>query len=454
MEDSRRPFTPMIQPNSPTPESSASPRGRGSKISKGGFDTSPSRKANGGKDSIGKDSKGKDVNKTSLAGSKKAPPIKEAAADTEPSKSRGGPSRKGKADKSDLDESMAYNKKSSDLMEASFKLNQQDLSDLATSRTIDEGQLGRPESQMMRAESSLSHYAQSSISETGYVPFSVEPNFGKLEPGKSQTFKVKFAPLNVNDYQARILCQIPNTEDGKVGPMIACKGRGLLPYCHMELEESDYLTAGRRDPDLPGPSGAASGIGLDQMTKVLEFNCIGLETKSTKTFEMINPTNTDYSFEWIKEDQNDAKKHDQFTCLTSSGTLISGKKFEISFEFEPNSLETQESFWKFRIPKYDLTVPFLLVGHVSEPKVLFERSHITFKQLLIGKQGREVVHLINQEKQQLTFQFDQTSCYTEGRSAVVIIEPSTGVLEPDSRMPITLSFQPREQRTHTFNFGF
>lgn len=461
MEDSRRPFTPLIQPTTPTPESSASPRGRGSKAGKGAYDSSPSRKGNGAKDSLGKDAKGgsgnsKDAQKQAqqqqaVKKQQQAPPIKEAELDA--SKSRGAPSRKGKTqDKIDLDESLALNKKSSDLMEASFKMNQPDLSDLATSRTAEEIQLiGRPESQMMRAESSLSQNAPSSITETGYVAFSVEPNFGKLEPGKTQVFKVKFAPLNVNDYQARVICQIPNGEDGKIGPMIAVKGRGLLPYCHIELEESDYITAGRRDPELPGPSGLAGGLGLDQNTKVIEFKCIGLETKSSKSFELINPTNADYTFEWVKEDQNDAKKHDQFTCVTPHGKLVSGKKYEVTFEFEPDSLETQESFWKFRIPKYDLTVPFLLVGHVSEPKVLFERSHIAFKPLLVGKQGQELVHLINQENTQLSFQFDQTSCYTEGRSAVIIVEPAFGVLEPNSKLPINLMFQPREQRAHAFN---
>jgi len=81
--------------------------------------------------------------------------------------------------------------------------------------------------------------------------------------------QVKFSPLNLNDYQARLLCHIPNTEDGRVGPMVACKGRALLPYCHVELEESDYIAAGRRDPEMPGPGGAASGLGLEPMTKVL-----------------------------------------------------------------------------------------------------------------------------------------------------------------------------------------
>lgn len=94
--------------------------------------------------------------------------------------------------------------------------------------------------------------------------------------------KVKFSPLNVNEYQARIFCAIENTEDSKNGPIIAVKGRSLLPYCHFELEESDYLTSGRRNPELPGPLGAASGLGLEPTTKVIEFKCVGLGDKEVK----------------------------------------------------------------------------------------------------------------------------------------------------------------------------
>jgi hypothetical protein len=130
----------------------------------------------------------------------------------------------------------------------------------------------RPDSQAkMRADSTIS---QTSMEQgvdsayTNYVPFSVEPAFGKIEAGKQETFKVKFCPLNVSDYQARITCQIPNVNNNCYGPVIAVKGRGLLPYCHFELEESTYIAHGRRNPELPGPNGAASGLGLDPMMKV------------------------------------------------------------------------------------------------------------------------------------------------------------------------------------------
>lgn len=284
MEDSRRPFTPLIPPETPTPEDrSLSPVG-GRSISKtskgtsatasGGAATESSasqgRKAQGGKDAAAsKDSKkdggGKQAAKKSTSKTAAAAAAAATAAGGKQAKDSKGANTAASVDKDPLDET----------------LTRPSLFDFSASLKV--GEETRPDSQaQMRAESALSVRPPSSIGETGYVPFSVEPAFGRCEPGKTIICKVKFSPLNVNDYQARLLCHIDNTEDGKFGPVVAVKGRGLLPYCHFELEESDYLTSGRRNPDLPGPSGAASGLGLEPTTKVIEFNCVGLGEKEVK----------------------------------------------------------------------------------------------------------------------------------------------------------------------------
>ncbi|RNA31836.1 hydrocephalus-inducing -like protein [Brachionus plicatilis] len=308
----------------------------------------------------------------------------------------------------------------------------------------------RPES-ANRADSSLSQNAPSTIADTGYVPFSVEPSFGKIEAGQSQTFKVKFSPLNTNEYQARIICQIPNTDEGKIGHIIPVKGRGLLPYCHFELDESDYIRSGRRNPELPGPAGAASGLGLDPNTKVIEFNSVGIGHKILKQFEIINPTNTDYHFEWTNEQQNDGKRHNQFTCVKRGGFLPSGRKTLIGFEFEPSEIGVDESFWTFSIAKFNLSIPVLLVGVCTEPRVLFDKSYVMFQPLLVGRTATQTVHIINQEDHALQFQIEQSSCYTDSRSEVVLVAPASGLVQPNSKQPICLSFTPREQRQSVFN---
>lgn len=58
---------------------------------------------------------------------------------------------------------------------------------------------------------------------------------------------------------------------------------------------------------------------------------------------------------------------------------------QVGFEFVSNTLDIVESLWCFVIPEQNITVPFLLVGHTREPNVILDRSHLSFKALLIGK---------------------------------------------------------------------
>ncbi len=44
------------------------------------------------------------------------------------------------------------------------------------------------------------------LADVGYVPFIIEPDAGSIAVGASQIFKIKFAPLDINDYQARLTC--------------------------------------------------------------------------------------------------------------------------------------------------------------------------------------------------------------------------------------------------------
>ena len=165
---------------------------------------------------------------------------------------------------------------------------------------------------------------------------------------------------------------------------------------------------------------------------------------------MLNPTSADYTFEWTCEDTRDLGV---FSCSRRVAELPSGRRLDITFEFEPRQTGpgVLESFWRFSIAAYGLHVPFLLVGRASEPRVLFDKSHVTFQPLLVGKRAYEFVHLVNHESMPITYRFDQASCYAESRSSVVLVEPAHGVLAPSSRTPVQLAYQPTEQRLDLFN---
>ena len=168
--------------------------------------------------------------------------------------------------------------------------------------------------------------------------------------------------------------------------MLGLKARSLLPYCHFELQDSDYIKGARRNPEMRGPRGAPAGTTLDPNTRVIEFNAVGANVRTRRVFHVVNPTSEPYDFVWINDDEVNPKQTPRFICKTPSGEIASGKKSEIVFEFtSPQSLELLESFWRFLVPQQNISLPFLLVGHSRDPNVAFERSHLNFKALLIGE---------------------------------------------------------------------
>ncbi|CAH1779299.1 unnamed protein product [Owenia fusiformis] len=306
--------------------------------------------------------------------------------------------------------------------------------------------------ELERPESRAGSTTPSSLSSDNmYVPFSIEPENGTILSGKKQSFTVKFSPLDVNDYEARLLCSIPNLEEGKQGPAIALKARSLLPYCHFELEASDYLTSARRNPEMRGPNGAPPGTTLDPNTRVIEFKSVGVHVKNTRKFFIVNPTNAPYTFTWMNDDEIDPKHPPMFKCLTPEGSIRRGKKQEILFEFTPTELGITESFWKFVIPEHNISIPFLLMGDAREPNIAMDRSHFNFKSLLIGHEAMETVHIVNTEDSPLYFTFAEDSTHAAAFTAHLTVEPMTGCVMPKSKTPINLFFTPTSDKEVNFN---
>lgn len=72
-------------------------------------------------------------------------------------------------------------------------------------------------------------------------------------------------------------------------------------------------------------------------------------------------------------------------CTTSKGVIEAGKKTEMSFVYRVETMELLETFWRFVVENQSVSVPFLMVCHGSEPNVSLDRSHVNFKEILIGK---------------------------------------------------------------------
>ena len=287
------------------------------------------------------------------------------------------------------------------------------------------------------------------------APFSIAPEAGTIPPGGTQQIQVSFSPEEVDSYTRRLVCACDNLEPGREPPTLALSGRATRPFCHFELSDSDYLSSGRRSPEMPGPDGSLAP--LDPSTRTIEFESLGTRVRNTRRFFIVNPTNVPYEFLWESEQElrggADVLGHRPFRCNTRKGMVQPGRKYEMVFEFTPESAETAESFWRFRIPSLKIEVPFLLAGSIAEPNVTLDRTRHNFGPRLLGQTAREVVNIVNTEHIPFAFVVDRSSFATGGprSESMVEVSPLRGTVGPNSSLPLEISFRPTLEQRYNFN---
>jgi adenylate kinase family enzyme len=187
-------------------------------------------------------------------------------------------------------------------------------------------------------------YAFSLYEEDGHAvnqeecPFSISPSSGAIDPGDNLVVTLRFSPKEDAVYNYILACTMQNLAKECKPLSVKVYGTSLRPFCHFELEESDYITSERRSPDTGSSNGVPSV--LPQNTKVIEFGSCGVKVKNTKRFYIVNPTDIPYEFEWSSESSIDQRV---FRCLTPKGLVLSNKKYEIIFEFIPESVDLKVS---------------------------------------------------------------------------------------------------------------
>lgn len=276
-------------------------------------------------------------------------------------------------------------------------------------------------------------------------PFSVSPSAGEIIPGDNSVITARFSPLEDGVYNFDAYCIIQNLPKDTKPLIIKVTGASMRPFCHFELEESDYITSERRNPDVNNSNGVPSV--LPSNTRVIELGSCGVKVRNIKRFYIVNPTSISYEFEWTTD--SDQKI---FRCLTPKGMVAPNKKFEISFEFIPETIDLKESFWKFSIIGHNISLPFLLVGQALEPNVYMDRVSINFKSLLVGRQVKETVNLVNSESIPFAFSFNETSFELGNDSTPVLrFSPVSGTIGAHSEVPIEIGFTPSAEKVFNFN---
>ncbi|XP_036144321.1 LOW QUALITY PROTEIN: hydrocephalus-inducing protein [Monomorium pharaonis] len=312
-------------------------------------------------------------------------------------------------------------------------------------------------SDLFSSSAGLTGRSSDSWLESNDLPFTIHPEKGILAPGESVECVLRFSPMDVFDYKAYLACKMENLDPELPELVIPIVGRSLLPYCHFDIPESDYLSGDRRDTKLPGPIGyQPDDNSLPEGTRVIELDVIGIGGSHVKKFRMINPTSDDYRFAWEDRTSHVEGEIPKFHCVLPKGIAEKRKQVDFAFTFLAEDVGTFESFWLFRVEKYNLEYFFLFVAMVREPSVCCSIVHLKMRPTVnilydfyastsmfsTGVNVRESASVINNEEFQIPFQITRDSLYSEGRLQCLKITPMSGTLPAKGKQIFWIEYQP------------
>ena len=266
--------------------------------------------------------------------------------------------------------------------------------------------------------------------------FSISPPYGTIPAMSDELITIRFSPIEIDEYNfKRILtCNIKDMDPTMKELNIEVSGDAERPLCHFEIQ---------------------NGIKRENGATILEFESVGMMIKNTMRFFALNPTNQGYEFEWEQQDEDLIPNANKvFKCLTPKGIIYSGKKFEMIFEYTPNSLGNHQAFWNFKITNENQPHKFILNGVTREPMIVFNVGKINFGPLLLGGRQKETIQIINEEHLPYKFSFDKESI--KGNVAYgdsLFVTPICGTLQPKSSTNIEVTFMPRVEKEFNYNLS-
>jgi hydrocephalus-inducing protein len=196
---------------------------------------------------------------------------------------------------------------------------------------------------------------------------------------------------------------------------------------------------------------------VSSATKVVQFASLGLGARVARRFEVLNPTSEAYEFFWEKTSNGSfgvesERDHSPFRCLTPRGVVAPGKRYEMAFEYAPAEGDAHERAFTFRAPSVGVSVPFLLAGAVTEPRVTLDTACVNFGKCLVGATRRESVTLVNHESVPFKFSFENLVSATYGvNSREVTFDPPSGTIGPLGEVRIAVAYKPTHEGSRSVN---
>uniref|UniRef100_A0A0R3SVI8 ASH domain-containing protein n=1 Tax=Hymenolepis diminuta TaxID=6216 RepID=A0A0R3SVI8_HYMDI len=266
-------------------------------------------------------------------------------------------------------------------------------------------------------------------------PFCCEVSERIIDPEKSYNLSVKYRPTKSGIDQGTLILRIPNTEDDSDSiKKIQLSGKGCNIPLFFQLSKSDYQPV-----SLPNDP-------FWNRAQTLELTTTGINNKCIRSFAIKNGSEEPVE---IKIDKIKPERHRGIKIQLSEIRLGPGCSSDVNVSFISRTMETEECFVIFEAN--GSRVPLIIVGHTREAIAAFDKSHIDFENVLVGRTALCFVNLVNTEEIPINFKIDKTTLCCNKSSDKLTISPLNGCLQPKEKLPIKIGFSPKEERNCNYN---
>nr|CDS29434.1 hydrocephalus inducing protein [Hymenolepis microstoma] len=256
-----------------------------------------------------------------------------------------------------------------------------------------------------------------------------------IDPGNNYELSLQYRPTHSRMDQGELVLRFQNTKDeSRSVKKIQLLGKAYSIPLYFQLSKSDY-----QPKFLP----------IDPLwneAQTFELTATGIGNKCIRSFTIKNASEESVE---IKIDRIKCVKHGGMSIRLSEIGFEPGCSNDVIVEFSSRTMEPEECFVIFEANGF--RVPLIIIGRTREAIAAFDKSHIDFENVLIGRTATRFVNLVNTEEIPINFKIDKTTLRCNESADKLTISPLNGLLQPKEKLPIKIGFSPKEERNCNYN---
>ena len=257
--------------------------------------------------------------------------------------------------------------------------------------------------------------------------FSLLPDSGRLKVGETKTISVFFNPTEKKDYEMTAFCRVPNMENSRALTM-ALSGSGFTPGVQFILPEIHSAHFNKHNVAL-------ERINEEQL--LVKVETVGLGKKYYTSIWMLNSTENDLPWQLTKRAGHNSESEERIICNTPTGTLSSGRKQIIKFEYFSKISKKSIETWVLKAG--DIEQIISVQAMPREPVLIVDTTHVSFPDLIPNHTQKKSFRIVNPDPTPIKFRINDDQKATQAAGWDLQLSEKTGFIQPKQSIEIEVS---------------